>query len=193
MPGAARCGFIFILIALAVAAGPLASAKEPEASVRPDVLFISVDDLNDWVGVLGGYPDVRTPNLDRLAARSTLFTRAYCAAPACNPSRTALLTGRRPSNSGVYHNDQPWAPVLRDAVTLPRFFKQNGYRVTGGGKIFHGGFNDEEAWDEYFPRPIDPRPARSAVQGDPSGIQWGPLDVPVEDMGDYQVLQWAEK
>jgi len=81
---------------------------------KPNVLFIAIDDLNDWVGCLGGHPDVKTPNLDRLARRGVLFTNAYCAAPACNPSRAALMTGIRPSTSGVYHNSQPWrqSPVL---------------------------------------------------------------------------------
>src|SRR5262245_15136980 len=103
------------------------------AAEKPNVLFLAVDDLNDWVGVLGKRPDVKTPNIDRLAKQGVLFTRAYCAAPACNPSRTALLTGLRPSTTGVYHNDQPWRPVLKDAVTLPQYFQQHGYRVEGGG------------------------------------------------------------
>jgi len=76
--------------------GSLAAAAE-----QPNVLFI---DLNDWIGVLGGHPQSQTPNIDRLASRGMLFTHCYCAAPACNPSRAALMTGIRPSTSGVYHN-----------------------------------------------------------------------------------------
>src|SRR4051812_4776429 len=108
-----------------------------EAPSRPNVLFIAVDDLNDWTGFLGGHPATRTPNMDRLARRGVAFTRAYCSAPACNPSRTSLMTGVRPSTSGVYHNDQPWRPVLPDAVTLPQHLRAAGYHVVGGGKIFH--------------------------------------------------------
>ena len=88
-----------LLCALGAAAlfCPRAGAQAPQ---KPNVLFIAVDDLNDWTGSLGGHPQARTPNLDRLAGRGVLFTRAYCAAPACNPSRTALLCGVRPSTSG---------------------------------------------------------------------------------------------
>ncbi len=78
-----------------------------------------------------------------------LFTRAYCAAPACNPSRAALLTGIRPSTSGVYLNSHPWRPALPKAVTLPQHFSAHGYRSIGGGKIFHGGYanGSEELYD----------------------------------------------
>src|SRR5512136_2431364 len=102
-----------------------------------NVLFIAIDDLNDWVGCLGGHPDIRTPNLDRLARRGVLFTNAHCPAPLCNASRAALLTGVRPSTSGVYTNSQPMrhSQALRNAVTLPQHFMANGYRVMGGGKI----------------------------------------------------------
>lgn len=179
-------------VAILAAAGGAAEPDAPER--RPDVLFISIDDLNDWIGGLAGYPGVKTPNIDRLAARGVLFTRAYCAAPACNPSRTSLLTGRRPSSTGVYHNTQPWIPVMRDAVTLPRYFRDNGYRVAGAGKIFHGGFNDPEAWDEYLPRPADARPAVTpASLPNGNGVDWAPMQVPDSAMGDYQVLKWVEE
>ena len=85
---------------------------------RPNVLFIAVDDLNDWISALGGHPQSRTPNIDKLVARGVLFTDAHCAAPLCNASRASLMTGIRPSTSGVYQNNQPWrdSPVLKDAV-----------------------------------------------------------------------------
>ena len=83
-----------------------------EGKSRPNVLFIAVDDLNDWIGQLGGHPQSKTPNIDRLAERGVLFRKAYCAAPACNPSRVAIMTGRRPSSTGVYTNPDPW--VLLD-------------------------------------------------------------------------------
>ena len=92
---------------------------------RPNVLFIAIDDLRDWAACYGAQPAARTPHLDSVANRGTLFTRAYCAAPWCNPSRTALLTGIRPSTSGVYtHYNVPWrdSPVLKNSVTLPRHF-----------------------------------------------------------------------
>ena len=107
---------LFGMLAGAARAADPAPTDKPADAARPNVLFIAVDDLNDWVGPLGGYEGIRTPNLDRLAARSTTFTRAYCSAPACNPSRASLLTGIRPSTSGVYHNSQPWRQALPDAA-----------------------------------------------------------------------------
>ena len=82
------------------------AASARAADPRPNVLFLSVDDLNDWIGCLRGYPGVKTPNLDRLAQRGVLFSNAHCASPLCNPSRTALFTGLRPSTTGIYNNEQ---------------------------------------------------------------------------------------
>ena len=73
---------------------------------KPNVLFIAIDDLNDWVGCMGGHPQALTPNLDRLAASGVLFENAHCPAPACNPSRTAIFTGISPHVSGLYRNEQ---------------------------------------------------------------------------------------
>ncbi len=174
----------------AAAENPGRSEKE-----RPNVLFLAIDDLNDWTGFLGGYPGTNTPNLDRLAARGVKFTRAYCAAPACNPSRTALLTGLHPSTSGVYLNSQPWRAVLPDAVTLPQHFLAAGYRVEGGGKIFHGGFNDLASWQRYYKQPGDPKPEALPANGIPNTAQfdWGPVKQTDEAMGDYQVVSWAQE
>jgi arylsulfatase A-like enzyme len=167
---------------------------------RPNVLFIAIDDLNNWVGCLGGHPDTRTPNIDRLAARGVLFTQAHCAAPLCNPSRASLLTGLRPSATGVYTNAQPFrsSTLGRDAVTLPQHMRESGYRVLGAGKIFHGGFPDPPSWDEYFPsrtttQPPDPLPPGRPLNGIPNTghFDWGPLDVPDDAMGDYKVATWV--
>ncbi|GMW03237.1 MAG: iduronate-2-sulfatase [Candidatus Hydrogenedentota bacterium] len=164
------------------------------AADRPNVLFIPMDDLNDWIGCLGGHPDAKTPNIDRLAAKGVLFTHAYCAAPVCNPSRTAIMTGLRPSSTGVYYNSQPWRPVMPDAVTLQQYFHANGYRTMGGGKIYHGGFEEPENWDEYFKRPADPEPPKlpmNDIPGNESHFDWGPLQASDEDMGDWKVVDWA--
>ena len=170
----------------------LAAAQGP--GPRPDrlnVLFIAIDDLNDWTGCLGGHPDVKTPNIDRLAARGVLFSRAYCSAPACNPSRASLLTGILPSTSGVYHNNQPWRPVMPQAVTLPQHFMANGYHVVGGGKIFH--YKDRASWHEYFKRGGDPMPPNRPLNGIPNTahFDWGPVHVSDEDMADTRVTRWA--
>ncbi len=167
---------------------------------KPNVLFIAIDDLNDWIGCLGGHPDVKTPNLDRLAARGVVFTNAHCSAPACNPSRASLMTGISPSTSGVYVNPNPWrkSPALKNAVTLPQHFTAHGYRAVGGGKIYHGAFPDPPSWQAYFPsqkknKPDDPMPAHRPVNGMPrtSHFDWGPVPVEDEAMGDYKVASWA--
>ena len=128
-----------------------------ETENRPNVLFICVDDLNDYALGLGGYSGpVSTPHLERLAGQGVLFTRAYCPSPLCNPSRTALMTGLNPWSTGIYGNGQWWRPHLPDVVTLPEHFRANGYRVTGCGKVFHHtpGFNPPSCWDEYFENPV---------------------------------------
>src|SRR3990172_8616957 len=99
----------------------LAPCTSALAADRPNVLFIAVDDLNDWVGCLGGHPQVKTPHMDRLARGGTVFLNAHCQSPLCNPSRTSLLTGLRPSTSGVYALE-PWfrtSEPLKDLITLP--------------------------------------------------------------------------
>ena len=165
-----------------------------------NVLFIGIDDLNDWIGCLGGNPDVKTPNIDRLAARGVLFTSAHCAAPACNPSRAALMTGIRPSTSGVYHNPQPWrkSAVLEKAVTLPQHFMAHGYRVMGSGKMFHGAFPDPQSWHEYWPSktrqsPSSPMPSGRPLSGIPktAHFDWGPVDADKTEMGDWKVADYV--
>ncbi len=194
-----------LLLLLATSSlGACAVGTSPENSQRPNVLFIAIDDLNDWIGCLGGHPDAKTPNIDRLAARGTLFTRAYAAAPACNPSRAALLTGIRPSTSGVYQNLQPWRPVMREAVTLPQHFKQNDYHVAGAGKIFHGIFSSprrlanvylpySESWHEYRLKGPNIMPEQYPASGIPNMtfFDWSPLQVADDAMDDHQVATWA--
>ena len=94
---------IFILFVLAALSACSFSGKS-KTNKKPNVLFISIDDLNDWVECLGGHPQAKAPNIDRLAASGVLFTNAHCAAPACNPSRTAIMTGISPHKSGLYDN-----------------------------------------------------------------------------------------
>lgn len=166
-------------------------------AAKPNVLFIAIDDLNDWIGVLGGHPQARTPNLDRLAKRGVLFTRAYCSAPSCNPSRASLMTGILPSTSGVYHNPQPWRKAMPEAVTLPQHFTRHGYWSAGAGKIYHGKYPDPASWQTYFPdqkknKPVDPLPGKRPANSIPntSHFDWGPLSEPAKAMGDYKVADW---
>ena len=185
----------------AVAVGLLAVVLGTEASIaaeKPDVLFIAIDDLNDWTGCLGGHPQASTPHLDRLVGRGTLFTNAQCAAPACNPSRAALMSGLRPFTTGVYHNGQPYGLPLKEVTTLNRYLMQQGYKVIGGGKIYHGsgGLPKESKsdWHEYFHRGGDPHPPVKSVSGlNMAHFDWGPLDAPDEEMGDYRLVSWASE
>lgn len=114
-------------------------AKTRSEGKKPNVLFIAIDDMNDWTTLFDKNNPIKTPNLERLARRGVFFRRAYCAAPACNPSRAAIMTGLRPTTSGIYHNGDPFRDILPDAVTIPRYFEQNGYVTKGAGKIFHHG------------------------------------------------------
>ena len=122
-------------LALLFILGPLSNAQ-----AKPNVLFLAIDDLNDWIGCLGGHPQVKTPNLDKLAARGTLFTNAHCQAPVCNPSRTSVLLGLRPSTTGIYSLQPSFKKVPKYAnhVTIPRVFRLNGYNTSTLGKIYHG-------------------------------------------------------
>jgi arylsulfatase A-like enzyme len=169
---------------------------------RPNVLFISVDDLNDWIEPLGGHPQARTPNLKRLASQSVNFTHNYCASASCNPSRTALLTGQHCYTSGLYSNYQTWREVMPDAVTLPKYFSLNGYWSAGAGKIFHNNMPDPQSWDDYFPSkekhmpnyflPVTEGTVNMPVFHDMyMSFDWSPIDLADEQTGDYSSVAWV--
>ena len=118
-----------------------------------NILFVSIEDLNDWIEPLGGHPQVKTPNLNRLAARGMVFDNAYAVAPACSPSRTATLFGQAPWRSGVYTNDETWDMAYPHAqrLSLVGTIRSAGWKTIGAGKIFHKdirGF-DPDDWDRY--------------------------------------------
>jgi uncharacterized sulfatase len=124
-------------------------ARAAATAQHPNVLFLVVDDLNTALGCYGN-PDVRSPNIDRLAARGVRFDRAYAQYPLCNPSRVSFLSGRRPETSGVYVLTIPARKALPDAIMLPQFFRQQGYYAAGAGKVFHNlRGNDTDSWDHY--------------------------------------------
>lgn len=150
---------------------------------RPNFLFIVADDLNAWIGALGRNPDVKTPNIDRLASRGTLFTEAYCPAPYCNASRMSVFTGRAPATTGVYVNEPLLTRAERPA-TLFEILKQAGYYTWGAGKVFHGRFNYTAAtreraseakwsdlenhaglWDKFYGNQTDPLPLQRPLNG----------------------------
>lgn len=146
----ALCNHIIFLLILLFCAPILAA--EPDRSEPPNILFIAIDDLNDWVGFLGGHPDTKTPNLDGLAEMGVYFTNAYTVSPICGPSRASVLTGMRPETTGVYNNVGMYNDYVPDAVALPKYLKDNGYHVMGAGKINHAmGMVVPENYDEYGP------------------------------------------
>ncbi|MGB3585924.1 MAG: sulfatase [Tunicatimonas sp.] len=193
--------FIFTLVIGLLVFGPVRAQEDKEN--RPNVLFIASDDLNDWVGVLKGHPQVKTPNIDRLAARGMLFTNAHTQAPLCNPSRVSIITGLRPSTTGIYGLAPRHRQIekTKDAVTLPQHFAANGYRTLSGGKVLHAGITSKEREVEFQEWGPDgghaPKPEEKLVK-EPLDmvnhplVDWGVY--PVEDeaaMDDYQVASWA--
>ncbi len=198
------------LTALIVLMAPVLPAQA-QSTDGPDVLFITIDDLNDWVGVLGGHPQAVTPNIDALAARGMLFTNAHVPSALCNPSRTAIFTGLAPSTTGVYGNSPDWRTVERlDGIpTIPRYFRDRGYRTLGAGKLFHAhtysvagfsGYNDLSAWDAYYPSldrqlPDEVRPLNRPANGNPLSwnIDWAGLVTEDSAMGDGQVVGWGQQ
>lgn len=174
--------------------GAVVTAAPVVAAERPNVLMIAIDDLNHWVGHLGRNPQTKTPNIDRLASQGVTFTRAYCAAPACNPSRAALMSGRRPSTTGCYLNSQNWRPGIPEDVLLNSHFVRAGYAVYGAGKIYHGSYDRGGEWTDYF----SGNERKGALQRHPSasnngvgGIQFYPLANTDDEMPDHAVVDYC--
>jgi len=172
------------------------------AADRPNVLFIAIDDLNDWVGCLNGHPQAKTPHIDRLAARGTLFANAHCQAPLCNPSRTSVLTGLRPSTSGVYAL-APWFRTARgfeNTETLFQFFHRHGYVTLTGGKIFHDAYppkldrsdgKEVDVWGVHGGWTNRPK-VKFVMTPDPNPlVDWGVYPERDEDQDDWKVADWA--
>lgn len=182
-----------MMLCLTAAPSLLRAERTKENSPRrPNVLFIAVDDLNHWVGHLKRNPQTRTPNIDRLAAKGVAFTRAYCAAPVCNPSRAALMSGLRPSTSGVYDNGQDWRPVIGKELTLTTQFLRAGYDVFGAGKIYHSSAHREGEWTDYFtPGGGGLKRHPAAADDGVGGIKFCPLANDDDDMPDYKVVSYG--
>ncbi|PHN02132.1 sulfatase [Flavilitoribacter nigricans] len=182
--------------------GPATTASEP--SQPYNILFIAVDDLNDWTGFLGGHPQTLTPNMDRLAREGMVFERAYCAASVCNPSRAAIMSGFRPSTSGIYHNGEDMfeAPLIRDGVMLPQYLSRFGYKTLSRGKIYHTPATGKHTWEVWSPvsgayGKAAKAPGRMA-NGIPTGemadnMDWGPTDAALEETPDFLNADWAAR
>lgn len=186
-----------LLLALALPGADEPKAKAPARP--PNVLFLAVDDLNDWVGCMGGHPQAQTPNIDRLAKRGTLFANAHCQAPLCNPSRSSLLTGLRPSTTGVYALQPGFrkSPAARDRATLPQYLAAHGYSTFAAGKLFHDGSvppadrpRELQAWGvpgamPYPPAKLVDTPARMKA------MDWGVFPERDQDQGDWKIADSA--
>ena len=128
-------------------AAALSIASVRGADKKPNVLFIAVDDLRPELGCYGN-KIVKTPNFDKLAARGLVFNRAYVQQAVCGPSRTAVMTGKRPDATRVWDLDTHFRIAMPDVVTVSQFFKMNGYHAAGLGKIYHRGLEDGRSWSE---------------------------------------------
>jgi arylsulfatase A-like enzyme len=183
------------LLAFALSTNAVPAADPPK---RPNVLFIAVDDLNHWVGHLGRNKQTKTPNLDRLAKMGVTFTRAHCAAPVCNASRAALMSGMRPGTTGVYDNGQQWQPVIAKDQTLTTQFRNAGYNVYGSGKIYHGNAHRPGEWSDYFVGAKEKATPHPDSKNDGvGGIKFRPLTddstLPDESIVDYGIKQLSGK
>jgi len=177
--------------------------KKP--AVKPNVLFIAVDDLNDWIGVMNGHPQSKTPNIDKLAREGVLFTNAHCQAPICGPSRASIMTGLMPTTTGNYlqlkdHEIKSANEAARKSIFMPDYFEQHGYKTMAVGKIYHNG-DGAETFDEYggvFEK-FGPKP-KNRFKYNPSwydhkigGTQtdWGAYPDVDNKMPDFKYAAWA--
>ncbi len=170
------------------------------AAEGPNVVLISIDDLNDWVGCLEGHPQARTPHLDALAERGVLFRNAHCQAPVCQPSRASLMVSRFPSSTGLYFLNPglQGSQVTKNEVTIPEAFAAAGYQVMGAGKLFHSQDNQRvfNLAGEYGGNfgGVGPRPEKKISQ--PHGHplwDWGAFPEKTSDMPDYKLATWARQ
>jgi arylsulfatase A-like enzyme len=186
------------------------SCDSKKSSSHMNVLYIFADDLNDWNTVLGGHPQVKTPNIERLAAKSMVFTNAHTASPACGPSRASILTGYFPTKTKVFGNADNFrhTPETAGAVTLPQYFAANGYATIAAGKVFHhprGGkaepseLSDDISWQTHWvgePGTKTPSPYPAQELDIPvndyfsKSFVWSACPEPLEETGDYLLSKY---
>jgi len=183
----------------------LLTALNISSQENPNVLFIAIDDLNDYVNSMNGSIKVPTPNIDRLAQKGTLFTNAHCQAPICGPSRASVMTGLYPSTSGNYFqlkdiNIKKASKAASEAIFMPDYFEQHGYKSMGVGKIYHHG-DAAHTFDEYGGRfsLYGPKP-KVRFKYNPAEIEhkvgntqtdWGVYPKQDSLMTDYKSARWA--
>ncbi len=191
-----------LVLPLIISAAVATVSAKPTQS--PNVLFIAIDDLNDWVGCMDGHPQARTPNIDRLAKQGTLFLNAHCQGPICGPSRASLLSGYYPHVTGIYQ--QPGGKAMEKDKTffhgqmVSHYFADHGYRTLAVGKVTHG-YSVEKAFGEYGGRfagsgPKPPGGKRfnyhlPKVPWTGTQTDWGAFPERDEDMPDHKAADWA--
>ncbi|MHC4250371.1 MAG: sulfatase [Planctomycetota bacterium] len=180
----------------------LGAAATASAAKRPDVLFIAIDDMNDWTTLFDKKNPIKTPNLERLAGRGVFFDRAYCASAACTPSRTAIITGLQPFNSGVYSNSHCSPDRFPKVTTLPKYLSKHGYETWSAGKILHHNPRViQELEKPMFDHHMGMLPARKPKSGrNHNGYTRGKLGMIWWDWGlhdqkliDLDTVEWVEK
>lgn len=194
----------FPLLALYLV-GSCTQKPEMKGIEHPNVLFISLDDMNDWVQPLSGNAQTLTPNLLKFGEEAVNFTKNYCPSPGCNPSRSAMLTGLHTYTSGMYSNYQDWrkVPRLQEALTIGQHFKNNGYYTAGAGKIYHYNQVDTIGWDDYFPSIKNPMPQDNFPEVRPANMKpfkymynmfdWSGLPISDEETGDFQSVNYISE
>jgi arylsulfatase A-like enzyme len=139
--------FLLSVVCVTTLGCPGSRPQAPARSVRPNVLFIAVDDLRTTLGAYGD-PDIKTPNIDRLARSGAVFLQAHAQQAVCNPSRASLMTGLRPDTLEVWDLETDFRATTPDAVTLPQHFQRHGYFAASVGKIYHNLLPDHASWSE---------------------------------------------
>lgn len=189
-----------IKIIQAICLGVLSSA--PAQGIRekdsrpPNILMICIDDLNDWVGFLGGHPDVKTPHMDRLAKRGLNFSNAHCVVPVCSPSRVSVMSGLHATTHGSYDLGPSYQSIKRldDAPCMQDYFKEQGYRTLAGGKILHHGFTGslEGVIDEDLGGYGGPRPKKQ-MNWPGKAWDWGAFPESDDQMDDFKLAKNAAR
>ncbi len=188
------------LIGMVMSSGRPTTVLAADAGSPPDVLLFIVDDMNDWISLLDSSSPIKTPNLERLAKRGMLFTKAYCVSAACNPSRAATLTGLRPHTTGAYGNKSDWRRAIPERKTIMQQFMSAGYDVRGAGKIFHhhlgGAFHDDASFHRFqhmSPQNYPPKKLNGAQRYGSRNTDWGAWPKRAEDSIDFQTASYCAK
>lgn len=170
----------------------------------PNVLFIAIDDLNDWIEPLGGHPQAKTPNMNRFAKRAVNFTHNYCTSAGCNPSRSTLMSGIHTYEAGMYSNYQDWRKAMPNAVTIGEYLQKQGYYSAGAGKIFHYDQVEPKCWSDYYPSQTNNMPQQfypnrgetvnmpkfEDMYGD---FDWSPLTLTDEETADFKSVNYISE